>query len=80
MSVQKPGEPVSFAADVKPLFRLKDFASMRFKFDLGSYTDVSSHADRILARLRSGTMPCDGEWPPEQVDLFARWVQSGKQP
>ena len=34
----------------------------------------------ILRRLKSGTMPCDGPWPAERVDLFERWIQTGKQP
>ena len=33
---------------------------MRFAFDLWSHDDVSRNADAILARLRAGTMPCDG--------------------
>jgi hypothetical protein len=49
-------------------------------FDLGSYEDVSEHAGRILKRLRAGTMPCDGAWPPQQVDRFERWVHSGNLP
>ena len=49
-------------------------------FDLTSFEDVSTVADRILGRLRAGSMPCDGEWPPEQVDLFERWIQTGKKP
>ncbi|HVH64940.1 MAG TPA: hypothetical protein VM674_02815 [Candidatus Acidoferrum sp.] len=53
---------------------------MKWAFDLWSYDDVSKHADKILARLRSGTMPCDGRWPSERVELFDRWIQSAKQP
>jgi hypothetical protein len=49
-------------------------------FDLTSFEDVSTVADRILGRLRAGSMPCDGEWPSEQVDLFERWMQTGKKP
>ena len=71
---------VSFAADIRPLFREKDVRSMARHFDLTSFEDVSTVADRILARLRSGSMPCDGEWPTEQVDLFERWIQTGKKP
>jgi hypothetical protein len=41
---------------------------------------VSTVADRILGRLRAGSMPCDGEWPSKQVDLFERWIQTGKKP
>jgi hypothetical protein len=51
---------------------------MSFAFDLWSYDDVSEHADAILARLRAGAMPCDGAWPDTQVDVFQRWVDSGK--
>jgi hypothetical protein len=71
---------VSFAADIRPLFREKDVQSMSRHFDLTSFEDVSTVADRILGRLRAGLMPCDGEWPSEQVDLFERWIQTGKKP
>ena len=72
------GEPVSFEAQVKPMFREGDRQSMRSAFDLWSYDDVSQHADAILGRLQEGTMPCDGSWPQAQVDLFRRWAESGK--
>lgn len=72
------GEPVSFEAQVKPLFRERDRESMQRVFDLWSYDDVSQHADAILGRLQEGTMPCDGSWPQAQVDLFRRWAESGK--
>ena len=71
-------EPLSFESHVKPLFRERDRQSMEFAFDLWSHGDVSQHADAILARLRAGTMPCDGAWPREQVDLFQRWTEGGK--
>lgn len=73
-------EPLRFETDVKPLFRDKDRESMSFAFDLSSYDDVSDNADAILRRLRGGTMPCDGPWPRERVELFARWVDGGKKP
>jgi truncated hemoglobin YjbI len=72
------GEPISFAQHIKPLFRERDRQSMRFAFDLWSHHDVSTHADAILARLQAGTMPCDGAWPPQQLDVFRRWVDLGK--
>jgi hypothetical protein len=71
-------QPVSFARDIKPLFRPMDRASMTFAFDLWDVDDVREHADAILARLRQGTMPCDGRWPSERVELFGRWVSSGQ--
>ncbi len=74
------GEAVSFQSQIKPLFREKDRQSMSSRFDLWSYDSVSSHADAIYAQVRSGTMPCDGAWPQSQVDVFERWIDSGKLP
>ncbi len=76
--VNVPSPKVSFDADIKPLFREKDRDSMRSAFDLWSYSDVQTHADAIAERLKGGSMPCDGAWPPERVELFERWVEQGK--
>ncbi|MCM8748574.1 hypothetical protein NET02_05400 [Thermomicrobiaceae bacterium CFH 74404] len=73
------GSP-SFARDIQPLFRDKDRESMRFLFDLHSYEDVAAHASEILEELEEGEMPCDGPWPPEQIELFRRWVDEGMAP
>ena len=48
--------------------------------DLWSGSDVQAHQNAILKRLRDGTMPCDGAWPPEQVAVFQRWMASGSAP
>jgi hypothetical protein len=68
---------ISFAADIKPLFGEQDQQSMTFAFDLWSHEDVKEHAPAISERLRDGTMPCDGAWPQEQIELFQRWIDSG---
>ena len=75
-----PDETVSFAAHIKPLFREHDRRSMAFAFDLWSQADVQAHAAGILERLQDGTMPCDGAWPPEKIEVFKRWTESGFQP
>ena len=77
MSMQGPDRSVSFEQDIKPLFRSTDRELMTFAFDLWDVSDVRSNADAILARLRAGTMPCDGRWPSENVELFGRWVATG---
>jgi hypothetical protein len=69
--------PAGFETDIKPMFRERDQQAMRRFFDLWSHDDVSRNADAILTRLRDGTMPCDGAWPPARIDLFQRWVDSG---
>ena len=71
-------EPVLYEKHVKPLFRSRDRQSMTFVFDLWSYDDVGQHAAAILARLRDGSMPCDSAWPQERIDVFQRWIDTGK--
>jgi hypothetical protein len=73
-------EPLSFEKDIKPLFRPKDQQSMSRHFDLWSYDDVSERANAIVNVLRTGTMPCDGAWPNANVDIFQRWMDTGKAP
>ena len=75
-----PDETVSFEANIKPLFREHDRKSMAFAFDLWSEADVQAHAADILGRLQNGTMPCDGAWPAEKVEVFHRWTETGFQP
>lgn len=67
----------SFARDIRPLFLASDRDSMKFAFDLWDYNDVCTHAADILQRLTDGTMPCDREWPEEQVAQFGQWVDAG---
>lgn len=73
-------EAISFGRDIKPLFRDHDRTSMQRAFDLWSYDDVRRNADAILGRVRAGTMPCDGSWPADRIEIFQRWVDSGKEP
>ena len=51
---------------------------MLFAFDLWSHADVSANADAILERLEAGSMPCDGSWTSERIDVFRRWIAGGK--
>ena len=71
---------MSFESDIKPLFREQDRDAMLFAFDLWSHEDVAVHADVILRRLVSGSMPCDGQWPAERIAVFSAWVEAGMAP
>ncbi len=78
MTSASEGDVLSFARDIRPLFRVKDRDSMRRAFDLFDYSDVADHADAIVGALRSGKMPCDGAWPTSNVEKFQRWIDMGK--
>ena len=71
---------MSFAADIKPLFREEDRASMDFAFDLWSYDDVKTNASLILERIEDGTMPCDETWGEEKLQTLQRWITEGCPP
>jgi hypothetical protein len=81
--------PVSFASDIKPLFRPIDVSHMnKFKIVLDDYTFMSNpnNANQVLAALS----PHDGEppsmppggpyWSADQLELFVQWQQDGYQP
>lgn len=71
---------ISFATDVKPLFRQKDRDSMINAFDLWKYDDVKQHQDAILGAVSKGVMPCDGKWPADQVATLQGWIDAGSPP
>jgi hypothetical protein len=73
-------QEVSFERDIRPLWRERDVKSMAFAFDLSSYDDVRNNAEAIYDRLASGTMPCDGAWPADDVNRFRAWIDGGSQP
>jgi hypothetical protein len=67
---------VSFASDIRPLFRADDAEAMSWAFDLASYEDVKKNAEAIYERLAEGSMPCDDPWPDEQVQRFRDWIDA----
>ena len=70
--------PLSFAKDIRPLFREDDVNTMkRFGLDLSSYEQVRTNASKIYERVEDGSMPCDGSWPKDRVALFKRWIDEG---
>jgi hypothetical protein len=73
---------LSFAADIRPLFRdSPDVDAMKsFGLDLSSYADVKDNAEAIYSRLEDGSMPCDDPWPKEQIVKFKQWTDDGMQP
>ncbi|HKZ82519.1 MAG TPA: hypothetical protein VJ793_02545 [Anaerolineae bacterium] len=73
---------LSFAQDIRPLFRETDVEEMMdvAGFDLSRYEDVRDRAQDIYERLDEGSMPCDGAWPADQVARFKQWMDDGMAP
>jgi hypothetical protein len=80
---------VSFAADIKPLFRAIDVSHMKpygVKLDDYTYMSDPDNANTVLANLS----PHDGEppsmppggpyWTSAQLALFGQWQKDGYQP
>jgi hypothetical protein len=74
------GDTMSYAADIKPLFREDDRDAMDFEFDLWSFDDVSANAGLILQRLEDGSMPCDEPWSDDTIQRFRDWLAAGTPP
>lgn len=76
-----PVATLSFAADIRPLFRDMDIAAMkRNGIDLSSYEDVKKRAQDIYARLTAKEMPCDGPWNDSHRQKLKEWMESGMEP
>ncbi len=65
---------VSFAKDIRPLFRQMDVSSMKRFFNLHDYTEVKENAPAIYEAVSDGTMPCDAPWPEAKVARFKQWM------
>jgi hypothetical protein len=71
---------VSFAVDIRPLFRDGDIECMK---SAGVYLDelawmsVPANAQSVLHAVSSGAMPPDDPWPKERVALLQKWIDAG---
>ena len=80
---------VSFAADIKPLFRAIDISHMEpfgVELDDYSYMSNSDNANTVLATISQHngeppSMPPGGPyWTAAQLALFVQWQKDGYQP
>ena len=75
-------KPISFQADIRPLFTDRDIRAMSKAFNLANYDDVKKHAGAIYERIRGiggAVMPPppprgEGPWPQARIELFAKWM------
>jgi ActR/RegA family two-component response regulator len=80
---------ISFATDIKPVFRAVDVSHMaRFGVKLDDYAYMSdpTNANRVLAAIsrqdgEPPSMPPGGPyWTADQLALFVQWQTDGYQP
>jgi len=77
---------VSFATDIKPLFRSIDVAHMKVHgamLDDFKYMSDPAHALAVQDTLTGNppSMPPGGPyWTQQQLDIYARWIADGYQP
>jgi len=80
---------VSFARDIRPLFRAVDISHMaRHGIKLDDYTFMydPDNASKVLETLspHEGDLPCMPPggpfWTADQLALFAQWQSEGYQP
>jgi len=80
--------PLSFAVNIKPLFRAIDIQHMKpHQVPLDSYaymsdaTDNHANAQGVFDQLSSQSMPPGGPfWTTAQLALFTSWMDGGYQP
>ena len=88
-SKHKEVPKVSFARDIRPLFRAVDISHMKphgIKLDDYTFMSDPDNADKVLGALSphegdAPSMPPGGSyWTADQLALFAQWQQDGYQP
>ena len=71
---------LSFATDIRPLFRDEDIECMKgVGIELGdpAWMYVPANAQSVYGAVADGSMPPDDAWPAERVSLFKKWMDAG---
>jgi hypothetical protein len=76
------GATVSFARDINPLIQSTCatpgcHAARANSPELTSYTLIEASKDRVISRIRLGSMPPSGPLPQRQKDLIQTWIDEG---
>jgi hypothetical protein len=71
---------LSFATDIRPLFRDGDIECMKpggVDLDDPAWMCVPANAQSVYGAVSGGSMPPDEPWPADRVSLFKRWMDAG---
>lgn len=71
---------LSYAKDIRPLFREGDIDCMKpagIELDEAAWMCVPGNAEMVYGAVSTGEMPPDEPWPADRVTLFKRWMDAG---
>jgi len=71
---------LSFATDIRPLFRDEDIECMTpmgIALDDPAWMCVPANAQGVYGAVADGSMPPGEPWPEERVSLFKEWMDAG---
>jgi hypothetical protein len=71
---------LSFATDIRPLFREGDIRCMKkagVKLDDATWMSIPTNANLVYSQVSAGTMPPDTPWTPDRISLFKAWMDAG---
>jgi hypothetical protein len=71
---------LSFAKDIRPLFREGDVKCMSgagVHLDDPAWMRVAANAQAVYGSVSTGSMPPDAPWPAERVKIFKAWIDEG---
>ena len=71
---------LSFAKDIRPLFREGDIDCMKtmgIDLDDPAWMCVPANAESVYGTVSAGSMPPDEPWPAAHVALLKQWMDAG---
>lgn len=71
---------LSFATDIRPLFRDGDIKCMEnagVHLDDPAWMCIPANAQNVYSQVSTGAMPPDAPWPPNRISLFKKWMDAG---
>jgi hypothetical protein len=71
---------ISFAKDIRPLFRDGDIECMKpdgIALDDFAWMRVPANANLVYGTVSNGSMPPGEPWSAESVSLFKEWMDAG---
>jgi hypothetical protein len=71
---------LSFAKDIRPLFRDEDIDCMKpmgIDLDDPAWMCVPANAKSVYGAVSDGSMPPDEPWAADRVSLFKEWMDAG---